>query len=92
MTHLDDSLDNTVICISAFVGAAQPLEPGILENPQRHPVLLPQLLQFPHHTVCHVRNACLQNTMLATSYLLLIAFSCNFVIKSLYLNTVTSNV
>ena len=36
--------------------AGQPLEARVLDNPQRYPILGPQLLQLRHHAVRDVRD------------------------------------
>lgn len=41
----------------------QPLKPGILRQPQRQPILHPELLQLGHHTVRQVRDALPQQTV-----------------------------
>jgi hypothetical protein len=50
---LCDKFTDAIIRIRPFVAAWQPLYPRIFGNLQRNSVLLPELLQFRHHTVCY---------------------------------------
>lgn len=46
-----------VVGVRSFVHAGQPLEPRVLDNLERHPVLGPQLLQLAHDAVRDVGDA-----------------------------------
>lgn len=57
------NLDQTVVRVRSTMRARQPLEPGVLGQPQRHAILGPELFQLCHDAVCNARDGLRQQTV-----------------------------